>query len=75
MHRSVAFFSLPRKPHAFSPAFLEVLGFCSGLQNPGPHDLKALTAIYRCVRHQLDDHEKIYTAKILGLLRLRCPRA
>lgn len=66
-----AMLRLPRTPQSFSPAFTEILRFCSQLHDPSPHDLKALTAIYRCVKPNLDDREKIYTAKILGLIRLK----
>jgi hypothetical protein len=62
---------LPSTPHSFSPAFTEILRFCSQVEDPSPHDVKALTAIYRCVRHKLDDREKIYAAKIIGLMRLK----
>jgi hypothetical protein len=62
---------LPGTPHSLSPAFSEILLFCSQLHDPCPHDVKALTAIYRCVRHELDDREKIYAAKIIGLMRLK----
>ncbi|MEY4683781.1 MAG: hypothetical protein RLZ25_240 [Pseudomonadota bacterium] len=60
-----------RGPENFSPAFQEVLKFLSQTEKPfNSHDINALTAIYRCVRHHLDHREKIYTAKILGLMRL-----
>lgn len=62
---------LPRTPHSISPAFTEILRFCSQVHDPSPHDVKALTAIYRCVRHELDEREKIYEAKIIGLMRLK----
>ena len=62
---------LPRTPHSFSPAFTEILRFCSQVRDPSPHDVKALTSIYRCVRNDLDNREKIYTAKIIGLMRLK----
>jgi len=50
---------------------MEILGFCSQIHEPSPHDLKALTAIYRCVKPNLDNREKLYTSKILGLIRLK----
>lgn len=62
---------LPRTPHSFSPAFTEILRFCSQVHDPSSHDVKALTAIFRCVRNDLDNREKIYTAKIIGLMRLK----
>jgi hypothetical protein len=62
---------LPLLPKPFSPAFLEILRFCSQVQDPSPHDIKALTAVYRCLRKNLDGREKIYAAKILGLMRLK----
>lgn len=58
-------------PPNFSPAFEEVLRFLSQTEKPfNSHDISALTAIYRCVRRHLDVREKVYTAKILGLMRL-----
>lgn len=62
---------LPKITPTFSPAFTEILRFCSQLNDPSPHDLKALTAIYRCLRRNLDEREKIHVAKILGLMRLK----
>jgi hypothetical protein len=53
----------------FSPGFLEILRFCSHVKNPSLHDVRALTALYRCIRRTLDGREKRYAAKILGLMR------
>ncbi|TSA03215.1 MAG: hypothetical protein D4R76_05400 [Methylococcus sp.] len=36
----------------------EILRFCSQVHDPSPHDVKALTAIFRCVRNELDDRER-----------------
>lgn len=58
-------------PPELSPAFLEILGFCSHLESPTQHDINALTAIYRCLRQQLSNREKVYAARILGLMRLK----
>lgn len=62
---------LPRAPLSFSPAFTEILRFCSQINDPSPHDLKALVAIFRCLRRDLNDREKIYAAKIIALMRLK----
>lgn len=59
-----------RSDQDFSPGFQEVLRFCSHIQNPSPNDVRALTAIYRCLRPSLGGREKVYTVKILGLMRV-----
>lgn len=61
-------FSSPSE--SYSPAFNEILRYCAQIIDPSPYDLKALLAIYRCLRHRMGQSEKIYVAKILGLMRL-----
>jgi hypothetical protein len=55
----------------FSPGFLEILRFCSHVREPNPHDLKALIAIYRCLRKGLEPKERRYTARLLWFMRLK----
>lgn len=61
---------VPQAHLTFSPAFTEILRFCSQIHDPSSHDLKALSAIYRCVRPEMNDKEKVYAAKIIGLIRI-----
>lgn len=57
-----------RQP-ALSRGFREILKFCAQTRGPfSEHDLKAVHAIYRCVKRDLSSQELAWTLAILSRL-------